>query len=420
MKRILIIEDDFLVASIYQKTFEKAGYEVATAYDGEAGLKRLHDFQPNLVQVDLMMPKMNGVEMIGRIRANPDLQSLPILVLSSCCDQAQVREARKAGASEVICKHDYSPKLVLERAEALLAAPTPLAAASPPSAPGPKRPTPTAADCPPPGSATDVTVPEFRRTFLGRAAQTQVELRTRLRALIKSGGPAAQSTSADDLYRVVHSVAGQARVTGFFQIAHLASALEVLLRELYDKPKKITPSTLNTLARAIDCLQTLFAEAHHPAPDDGSKSTLVLAVDDDPLALATLGAALAKANLRAVSLDDPELALRVLALNHFDLIFLDAEMPGMDGFEMCRRLRVLPTNATTPVVYVTVLSGFETRTRAALSGGNDFIAKPFPLSEVAVKALTFLVQARPEEAPPASSPASARCRTEPLEPAQTT
>ena len=415
MKRILIIEDDFFVASIYQQAFEAAGHTVATAYNGEAGLKRIGEFRPDLVQVDLMMPKMNGVEIIRQIRANPELKSLPVLVLSSCCDLALVREARQAGASEVISKRECSPKLMVDRAEALLGASARPAAASPPSAPASLGPAVSAAVHSPPASAPGTTLPEIRRSFLERSLQTQAELRARLHTLIKNGSPADQPAGLEELYRLVHSLAGQARVTGFARIAHLAGALEVLLRELHDQPKKLTPSILNTLARAVDCLKTLFAEAQHPAQDEVSRSTLVLAVDDEPLALHTLGTALAKANLKAVTLDDPELALRVLALNRFDLIFLDAEMPGLDGFEVCKRLRALPTNKTTPVVYVTALSAFEARARAALSGGNDLIAKPFPLSEVAVKALTYLVQARPEEAPPASSPAPAAGQAKPLE-----
>ncbi|MGD0259502.1 MAG: response regulator [Verrucomicrobiota bacterium] len=415
MKRILIIEDDFFVAGIYENTFKEAGYAVATAYNGEAGLKRIGDFGADLVQVDLMMPKMNGVEIIKQIRASPGLKSLPILVLSSCCDLALVREARQAGASEVISKRECSPKLMLERAEALLGASARPAAAAPSSGPAV-----SAAVCSPPASAPGMTLPEIRRAFLERSSQTQAELRTQLHALIKNGSSAVQSAALEELYRLVHSLAGQARVTGFVRIAHLASALEVLLRELQEQPKKLTPSILHTLARAVDCLKTLFAEARHPAQDEVSQSTLVLAVDDEPLALHTLGTALAKANLKAVSLDDPELALRVLALNRFDLIFLDAEMPGMDGFEVCKRLRALPTNDTTPVVYVTALSDFEARARATLSGGNDLIAKPFPLSEVAVKALTFLVQARPEPTPASTSRASADRAAAPLECGKTT
>jgi DNA-binding response OmpR family regulator len=420
MRRILIIEDDFFVAGIYENTFREAGCEVAIAYDGEAGLRRIGDFRPDLIQVDLMMPKMNGVEIIRQIRANPELRSLPVLVLSSCCDLAQAREARKAGASEVISKRECSPKLMLERVEALLAPAARPAAVSPPAAPAPERPAVSQAVCPSPESAAGLTLPDIRRTFLGRSSQVPAELRTRLHTLFKKADPAVQSAVLDDLYRLAHALAGPARITGFVRIAHLASALEILLRDLHDKPKKITSSTLNTLARAVDCLGTLFEEACHPPPDDLSQSTLILAVDDEPLALQTLGMALAKANLKAVSLDDPGLALRVLALNRFDLIFLDAEMPGLDGFEVCKRLRALPTNHTTPVVYVTALSDFEARARAALSGGNDLIAKPFPLSEVAVKALTFLVQARPEPTLASSSRASADRPAAPLECGQVT
>jgi DNA-binding response OmpR family regulator len=399
MKRVLIIEDDFFVAGIYEQTYKQAGCEVAIAYDGEAGLRRLGEFRPDVVQLDLMVPKMNGVEVIRQIRANPDWKSLPVLVLSSCCDLTLVREAQQAGASEVISKRECSPKLVLERVEALLALAVPRASVlpSPPSppAPGPPVLSPSLGTSPR-EVATSLDLTDIRRAFLERSEQIPAELRARLHALIKNADPAAQAAGLDELYRLVHALAGQARVTGFVRIAHLAGALEVLLRELREKPKKITPSTLNTLARAVDCLGILFQEASQASPDDVSQSTLVLAVDDEPLALQTLGTALARANLKVVSLDDPVLALRVLALNRFDLIFLDAEMPELNGFEVCKRLRALPTNTTTPVVYVTALSDFDTRARAALSGGNDLIAKPFPLSEVAVKALTFLVQTRPE------------------------
>jgi len=134
---------------------------------------------------------------------------------------------------------------------------------------------------------------------------------------------------------------------------------------------------------------------------------LILAVDDEPIALRTLITALGKANLRALSVDDPEMALRVLASNRFDLIFLDADMPGLDGFEVCRRLRASTENQRTPVVFVTALSEFKDRVRATQSGGNDLIAKPFPLIEVAVKALTYLVNPTLGAAVPAPAPAMA-------------
>ena len=71
-------------------------------------------------------------------------------------------------------------------------------------------------------------------------------------------------------------------------------------------------------------------------------------------------------------------------------------MPGMDGFELCTRLRNLPAHRKTPVVFVTSLSDFETRTSSTMSGGNDFIAKPFLFIELAVKALIFVLRGKIE------------------------
>ena len=129
-----------------------------------------------------------------------------------------------------------------------------------------------------------------------------------------------------------------------------------------------------------------------PSQEEFLQTPLILAVDDEPISRIALRTALEKANLRAITLDDPVLALKVLAQNRFDLIFLDVDMPGMDGFELCKKIRASVTNKMTPVVFVTALSDFENRTRSTLSGGNDLIAKPFLQSELAVKALTLIVK----------------------------
>ena len=84
----------------------------------------------------------------------------------------------------------------------------------------------------------------------------------------------------------------------------------------------------------------------------------------------------------------------MLAQNRFDLIFLDVDMPGMSGFELCTKLRQLPAHKKTPVIFVTGLTDFESRTNSTMSGGNDFIAKPFLFMELAVKALVYVLRGR--------------------------
>ena len=99
-----------------------------------------------------------------------------------------------------------------------------------------------------------------------------------------------------------------------------------------------------------------------------------------------------------------EAALVHVAEKAYDVIFLDVHMPGMDGFELCTKIRASDLNRATPVVFVTGQSDFDSRAKSVLSGGNDLMGKPFLIFEVAVKALTLALQSRIRagECPPCS------------------
>ena len=120
------------------------------------------------------------------------------------------------------------------------------------------------------------------------------------------------------------------------------------------------------------------------------------------VALKSNRSALGRASLHAKSLDDPLAAQRLLEREHFDLIFLDVEMPGQTGLELCVKIRGMEPNRTTPIVFVTSHSDFGSRAQSTLSGGNDFIAKPFLLVELALKTLTRLFKEGPQPLPIAS------------------
>ena len=115
-------------------------------------------------------------------------------------------------------------------------------------------------------------------------------------------------------------------------------------------------------------------------------------MDDEAISRRAVIYALEKASLKCVSVEEPAAALTMLSENRFDLVFLDVDMPGMNGFELCAKLRTLRGHAKTPVVFVTGLTDFESRARSTLSGGNDLIAKPFLFMELAVKALTYVLK----------------------------
>ena len=92
--------------------------------------------------------------------------------------------------------------------------------------------------------------------------------------------------------------------------------------------------------------------------------------------------------------------------NAYDAIFLDVQMPGMDGFDLCSRIRQTSLNRATPVVFITIQSDFNARAKSTLVGGHDLIGKPFLTFEVALKALTQVIRYRlaaavPEQVRPA-------------------
>jgi PleD family two-component response regulator len=186
-------------------------------------------------------------------------------------------------------------------------------------------------------------------------------------------------------------------MTGLVQLAQLSEGIEALLKELYEKPKQITPSTLRTLAHATDFLGVLFTNGDLPE-EQANLPLNIMVVDDEPLSRRAVIYALEKAKLKAVSLDNPQTAYQLLSDNYFDLIFLDVDMPGMSGFELCSQLRKLPRYKKTPVVFVTTLTDFDSRAQSTIAGGNDLIAKPFLFVELAVKALVYVFRSRIEAA----------------------
>ena len=123
-------------------------------------------------------------------------------------------------------------------------------------------------------------------------------------------------------------------------------------------------------------------------------SPKILVVDDEILSRRAIVHALEKGGLRAVDLEDPIVALRMTTEEEFDLILLDIQMPELNGFELCTRIRALPTNKNTPIVFITSLTDFKSRARSTLSGGTDLIAKPFLFIEVTVKAIMLVLRKR--------------------------
>jgi DNA-binding response OmpR family regulator len=386
MKKILIIEDDQLVANIYRNKFTVDGFQVEIALDGESGYELVGTFRPDIVILDLMLPKVTGLDLLKKIRSQPTLKNLPVIVFSNTYLSNMVQDAWKAGATKCLSKANCTPKQVIEVARGLL---QPQAAVSHGSSPSAAAPVENASDA--------AFQSELRQSFLQTMPATLTASRAALQALAKNADEASRVRQLQELYRRIHAMTGNAGVAGLLHVAQMGDALEALVKELYDKPKNINASTLRTVALAIDFLGVLFERSRHPeAPATQSQlQPSILVVDDEAISRRAVTYALEKAKLKAVSVENPEAALQMLAERTFDLVFLDVDMPGMNGFELCTKLRGMQRNKTTPVVFVTSLTDFESRANSTISGGNDLIAKPFLFIELTVKALVYILRGRP-------------------------
>lgn len=390
MKKVLIIEDDQIVANIYRNKFLVDGFKVEVAHTGEAGLDLIRSFLPDAVILDLVLPKISGVEVLKTVRAEPQFRGLPLIVFSNTYLTSLIQDAWKAGATKCLSKASCTPKQVIDAVRSTLT----------PNAESPRQMAPSGAGAPvtktEPPLTTDSDAQfqtELRDAFVATLPDMLFALRNTVKSLAKAETESDRATHSDELYRRVHTLTGNSNLAGLVVISQMAEALEALLKQFHEKPAMIHASNLRTVATAIDFMGVLFDHAALPARQ-AVPTGQILVVDDDAISRRAITHALERAKLKSTAVEDPNTAYQLLTEGAYDLIFLDVDMPDMNGFELCTKIRALPRYKSTPVVFVTSLNDFECRTSSMMSGGNDFIAKPFHFLELAVKALVYVLRAK--------------------------
>ena len=119
-KTVLLADDEQFIAIAYKDGLERAGYKVVVAHDGEEAEQLALELKPDLVLLDLIMPKVNGFEVLKALKSNPEFASVPIMILSNLGQPADEAEARSYGAADFIVKADISLKDLLLRIEQVL------------------------------------------------------------------------------------------------------------------------------------------------------------------------------------------------------------------------------------------------------------------------------------------------------------
>jgi len=114
MKKILIVEDEAILAEMYQDKFTQSGYEVSLAFNSEEGLTLAKKERPDLILLDILLPKENGIQFLKRLKEIPEVNQIPVVALSNYEQIATQKEAFQLGVKAYLIKTQFTPKELLE------------------------------------------------------------------------------------------------------------------------------------------------------------------------------------------------------------------------------------------------------------------------------------------------------------------
>lgn len=121
--KVLLVDDDPLILRMYQKKLSTDGYSVSTAFNGEEAMVQVLKQKPDIILLDVMMPKMNGVETLKELKKRPETNDIPIIFLTNLGDSAEdIESAKKMGALDYLIKAETDLSLLTERVEMALRA----------------------------------------------------------------------------------------------------------------------------------------------------------------------------------------------------------------------------------------------------------------------------------------------------------
>ena len=369
-KRILLVIDDKLLLKLYQEKIEENGFAVTATRDLGKAAELLAEKKPDVVLLDVVFKEGNPSEFLQALRADAANAQLPVLVLPNLLVQP-ANEAMQAGATRAILPSESPIASIVDALRGCL------------GMPGLGK-----------SGATQLFKPDD--FWVEAIFANAIDSINRMRHCLPGVAAVQPELSAlHDMWNIAHAFAQKTALLPYKPFAQIAGAFDMLLHDLNQTPDQLNPSTIRTVGQALDFLATIAnPECLARLTDPASFSMLV--VDDEDGARQFITSALQLAGLKNECAESPERAIEKLNASAVNLIFLDVGLPGMNGFELCTKVRAIEQYKTTPIVFLTGMATFQNKAKASLSGGNDFVGKPFNLQELGVKALMWLCRGQLE------------------------
>ena len=304
MSKILFVEDDALIARIYSQKLAEAGFDVAVAADGLEATRQLPKFKPDLVVLDLLMPRLTGADVLKFIRQHPDLESTRVIVFSNSFLSNLADQVAGMGVEAALVKAAVTPAQLVEAIHvALMKTKQDPQAAQPTAAPvaeaGKPGPKPLAGEKTEPAvrkeSDTDFAT-RIGREFLERVPAVFQELRQLCREFLEAARSPREADCLAALNRKLDFLTQIAGMAGHGRTAELSSALEALLFELLNKTETITDSSRQTIAFTLAFLADCFDNRRYFDEKDRAPMN-ILVIDDDAVSNLAIVKSLGRAKM---------------------------------------------------------------------------------------------------------------------------
>ncbi len=119
-KKILLVEDEKILAEMYREKFTQAGFEVFLAFESKEGLKLTKKEKPDLIVLDILLPRENGIAFLGRLRKDEEIASIPVVAFSNYDDPETKKQALQLGAKDYLIKTNYTPSEIVTKVKQLM------------------------------------------------------------------------------------------------------------------------------------------------------------------------------------------------------------------------------------------------------------------------------------------------------------
>ncbi len=119
-QKILIIEDDKFLRELIVQKLKKENFEVSEAVDGEEGIKRIKEEKPGLVLLDLILPGIDGFEVLSQMKEDSTVKSIPVIILSNLGQREDIEKGLKLGAIDYLIKAHFTPGEIIDKIKSIL------------------------------------------------------------------------------------------------------------------------------------------------------------------------------------------------------------------------------------------------------------------------------------------------------------